>query len=71
MLIINIVCALIGAFTAYRTQAQYNTYDELLNMIEEHNDGDKVRMTVYRADDRGNYKKVEIEAELGFSVTSH
>ncbi|MCR4608331.1 MAG: trypsin-like peptidase domain-containing protein [Eubacterium sp.] len=47
------------------------TYDELLNMIEKHNDGDKVRMTVYRADDRGNYKKVEIEAELGFSVTSH
>ncbi|MBQ4300339.1 MAG: hypothetical protein II765_02245, partial [Lachnospiraceae bacterium] len=30
VLIINIVCALIGAFTAYRTQAQYNTYDELL-----------------------------------------
>lgn len=27
---INIVCALIGAFTAYKTQAQYNTYDELL-----------------------------------------
>ena len=47
------------------------TYDELLAMIEKHDDGDKVKMTVYRTDDRGNYKKVEIEAELGFSVTSH
>lgn len=46
------------------------TIDELFEMIEKRNDGDKVKITVYRADDRGNYRKVELEAELGFSVTS-
>ena len=46
------------------------TIEELFEMVEDHNDGDKVSITIYRADDRGNYKKVELEVELGFSVNS-
>ncbi len=46
------------------------TDEELQKLIEAHKEGDKVGIVVYRADDRGNYKKVELEVELGFSVNS-
>lgn len=46
------------------------TVEDLSRILSKMNEGDKVKIKAYRADDMGNYEKVEFNAELGFTVTN-
>ncbi|MCR5148118.1 MAG: trypsin-like peptidase domain-containing protein [Eubacterium sp.] len=46
------------------------TVEGLSRIISKLNKGDKVKVKVYRSDDMGNYEKVELDVELGYTVSN-